>query len=280
VGVDWFIVWEKRNMTYNPETIRNTYDELAEREDRFEKGFSLRNDIPREFIKQYLKARDVVLDAGGGAGINAIMMAQRCKKVTLLDISPRLLELAAANVQDAGVSERIDLVEGDITSLEQFGDAKFSFVVCLGGSLSYVLEDAPLAIQELVRVAEKGSILIVGCDSKYGFMKWVLGDHTESQLDLESRLDRAVEVYEASEYEPGEGARARLYTVAELTGLLTEAGCDILEMVSTPTLVDSWDQSTYPEGKRSKLKALELEVCTIPELLGMGHHLFCVARKV
>jgi len=38
-------------MTYNPRAIRNTYDEIAEREDRFEKGFSLRNDIPREFIK-------------------------------------------------------------------------------------------------------------------------------------------------------------------------------------------------------------------------------------
>jgi ubiquinone/menaquinone biosynthesis C-methylase UbiE len=153
-------------MTYNPEAIRNTYDEIAEREDRFEKGFSLRNDIPREFIKRHLKACDVVLDAGGGSGINAIMMAQRCKKVTLLDISPRMLKLAATNIQKAGLNERIHLVEGDITNLEQFGDAEFSFVVCVGSSLSYVLEKAPRAIQELVRVAKKQSILMVGCDSK------------------------------------------------------------------------------------------------------------------
>lgn len=266
-------------MTYHPEAIRDIYDELAEAEDRFEKGFSLRNDIPREFIKKHLRARDVVLDAGGGAGINAIMMAQRCRKVTLLDISPGMLELARANIQDAGLSEKIDLVEGDITNLEQFGDAEFSFVVCLGGSLSYVLEQAPRAIQELVRVAKKQSILIIGCDAKYGFVKWMLGDHGECQLDPECRLDAAIKVYEASEYEPGEGARAHLYIVAELTGLVQEAGCEILEMASTPTLVDSWDQSTYPESKRNGLKALELKVCTIPELLGMGHHLFCVARK-
>lgn len=267
-------------MTYNPEAIRNTYDEIAEREDRFEKGFSLRNDIPREFIKKHLKACDLVFDAGGGSGINAIMMAQRCRKVTLLDISPRMLELAATNVQNAGLSERIDLVEGDITNLEQFGDAEFSFVVCLGGSLSYVLEKAPRAIQELVRVAKKQSILIVGCDSKYGFVKWMLSDHSECQLDLESRLSTAIEVYEASEYEPGEGARAHLYTVTELTRLLEEAGCEVMEVASTPTLMDSWDQSTYPEEKRSELMALELRVCTVPELLGMGHHLFCVVRKM
>ena len=266
-------------MTYNPKAITNTYDEIAEREDRFEKGFSLRNDVPREFIKKYLSAGDVVLDAGGGSGINAIMMAQRCRKVTLLDISPQMLALAATTVQNAGLSERIDLVAGDITNLGRFGDAEFSFVVCLGGSLSYVLEKAPRAIRELVRVARKQSILIVGCDSKYGFVKWVLSDHSECQLDLESRLDTAIEAYEASEYEPGEGARAHLYTVAELTGLLKEAGCEILEVASTPTLLDSWDQSAYPEDKRSELMALELKACTIPELLGTGHHLFCVARK-
>jgi hypothetical protein len=68
-------------------------------------------------------------------------------------------------------------------------------------------------------------------------------------------------------------------TVAELTRLLENAGCEILEMASTPTLVDSWDQSTYPEELQSELMGLELKVCTIPELLGTGHHLFCVARK-
>ena len=266
-------------MTYKPETIRDTYNELAENEDWFEKGFSLRNDIPREFIKRYLKAGDVVLDAGGGSGINAIMMARRCKRVTLLDLSPGMLKLAATNVQNAGLAESIDLVEGDITNLEQFGDAEFSFVVCLGGSLSYVLEEGPRAVQELVRVAQKQSILVVGCDSKYGYLRWLLGNHGESQLDLGGRLDRAMDVYRTSEYEPGKGARAHLYTVTELTKLLEETGCEILEVASTPTLVDSWNQSHYPEDKRDKLKVLELKVCMMPELLGMGHHLFCVARK-
>ena len=154
-------------------------------------------------------------------------------------------------------------------------DAEFSFVVCIGGVLSYVLEQGQDAIREWVRVAKKGAVLIIGCDSKYGFVKWLLNE-TES----ESQLDAAIDVYEAGEYEAGEGAFARLYTVAELTALIEEAGCEVVEIASTPTLMDSWDQSTYPEAKREKLKALELKVCTVPELLGIGHHLFCVARKV
>lgn len=262
-------------MVYNPEAVKKAYDEIAEREDQFEKEFSLRNEIPREFIQKYLKASDVVLDAGGGSGINAIMMAQYCKRVTLVDISTRLLKLAMTNLQEKGLTEKIDLKEGDISNLEQLGDGAFSLVICLGGTLSYVLEKGQQAILELVRVARKGAILIVGCDSKYGVVRWLFN---ESQS--ENQLEAAREVYEAGEYEAGEGTFARLYTVNELTALLKNAGCEIVEVGSTPILINSWEQSSYPKEKQEKLKELELKFCTIPELLGIGHHLFCVARKL
>ena len=43
---------------------------------------------------------DVVLGAGIGTGINAIMMAQHCKKVVLVEISPRIIELALLNIEN------------------------------------------------------------------------------------------------------------------------------------------------------------------------------------
>ncbi len=262
-------------MVYNPEAVRKAYNEIAEQEDQFEKEFSLRNEIPREFVKKYLTASDVVLDAGGGAGINAIMMAQHCERVTLVDISPRLLELAVVNIQEKGLTEKIDVTEGDISNLEQLKDGAFTFVVCLGGALSYLLEKGQQAIQELVRVAGEGAFIIIGCDSKYGFVRWLL-----NETEPDNQLEIATEVYEASEYEAGEGTFARLYTVNELTTLLQSAGCEIIECGSTPILINSWEQSSYPKEKQQELKELELKFCTIPELLGTGHHLFCVARKL
>jgi ubiquinone/menaquinone biosynthesis C-methylase UbiE len=262
-------------MVYNPEAVRKAYDEIAEREDQFEKEFSLRNEIPREFVKKYLKASDVVLDAGGGSGINAIMMAQRCASVTLVDISPKLLELALTNIQEKGLTDKINVREGDISNLEQLGDDTFSFVVCLGGTLSYTLEKGQQAIRELVRVAQSGAFIIIGCDSKYGFVRWLF-----NESEPEDQPEIAAEVYEVGEYEAWEGTFACLYTANELTTLLKNAGCEIIEVGSTPILMNSWEQSSYPKEKQQKLKELELKFCTVPELLGTGHHLFCVARKL
>ncbi len=66
-----------------------------------------------------------------------------------------------------------------------------------------------------------------------------------------------------------------------MTELLKNAGCEILEVASTPTFTDTIDKSMFSsdQEKWEKLKALELEVCTTLELLGMGHHLLFVARK-
>jgi len=259
-------------MPYDPEAVRESYDRVAEEENRAEKKPSLRTEIPREFIKKYLKASDVVLDAGGGTGINAIMMAQRCKKVTLVDISPRVLELAALNIENAGLTETIDVLEGDITNLEQFGDGEFSFIICVGDSISYVLEKGFKAVQELVRVTRKGSFLVVGCDSKYGFMRLRLS---------QGSLDEAVAIYQTGESYCGMGPRTHLFTVAEMSAFLENAGCDILEVASTPTFTDTIEKNIYTSSpkKWEQLKALELEVCKTPELLGMGLHLLFVARK-
>jgi ubiquinone/menaquinone biosynthesis C-methylase UbiE len=160
-------------VTYNQEAVRKLFDEIADTEDALEKMHFLRNEIPREFIKRFLKPYDLALDAGGGTGINAILMAERCKEVTLVDISPQVLELATANIHAAGLDEKITIHQGDILELNQFADGAFCFVVCVGSVISHALEKNSQAVQELVRLAQPGSILMLGCDSKFGMLRHV-----------------------------------------------------------------------------------------------------------
>ena len=258
-------------MSYDPAAIVDAYERNAEVEDASEKGRSLRVELPREFIKKYLQPSDLVLDAGGGTGINAILMAKRCRHVTLLDITPGILRLARENIEAAGVADQVTLLPGDITNLHDLQDERYSFVVCVGDALSYVLDKRFQAIKELVRVARPGSILILGCDSKLGFMRLVLA---------QGRLDEALEIYERGECDCGMGPRTHTYTVAEMAGLLEDHGCRVLEVASTPTISDTVDTTQFREGRAwDQLKELELDLCTRPELLGVGHHLLFVARK-
>jgi len=258
-------------MLYDPHQVIEAYEENAQREDEAEKAPSLRVEIPREFIKKHLRPTDVVLDAGGGTGINTILMATVCQKVTLVDITPGILALAAQNVRAFGLSHKVELFEGDIMDLSRFSDRSFSFVVCVGDAISYVLDGRFQALKELVRVAREGAILIIGCDSKLGFMRMKLA---------QGLLEEALEIHKTSTCHCGMGPRTYLYTVDEMTELLERQGCEVLEVASTPTFADTLDTGPYMEPRKwASLKALELEMCTRPELLGMGLHLLFVARK-
>jgi len=258
-------------MQYDPAEIVGAYERNAQLEDESEKEQALRVELPREFIKRYLRPSDIALDAGGGTGINAILMAKICPKVTLVDITPGILTLAERNVAEAGLSAKVELLEGDITDLGRFADGAFSFVVCVGDALSYVLDGRFSAVAELVRVAQVGATLVFGCDSKLGFMRLKLA---------QGHLDEALAIHATGEARCGMGPRTHLYTVEEMTGMLEGQGCRVLEVASTPTLSDTVDTSRFSgPAEWAKLKRLEMELCTRPELLGVGLHLLFVASK-
>ena len=141
----------------------------------------------------------------------------------------------------------------------------------MGDSLSYVLDGRYKAIAELVRVTRKGSILVLGCESKYGFIRMKLA---------EGDIDGAKEILKSSETYCGMGPKTHLYTIEEMKGLLADEGCEILETASTPTFTDTLDKSLYYDERWAELKELEMTVCTVPELLGMGHHLLFIAKKM
>jgi demethylmenaquinone methyltransferase/2-methoxy-6-polyprenyl-1,4-benzoquinol methylase len=96
-----------------------------------------------------------VLDVATGTAAVAISMARRygCR-VTGLDQSPGMLEAGGRRIARAGLSDRIELVEGHAEALP-FEDASFDGVTSTY-FLRYV-DDVPAAIAELARVARPGA---------------------------------------------------------------------------------------------------------------------------
>lgn len=267
------IPMQEKRTQYNPLSIKERYDEIAGLEDEAEKKANFRLLIPRYFVKKYLAPSDTVLDAAGGAGINAILMTPLCKKITLVDISPQILERARKNIASKGLSDKIRAIEGDITDLEAFQDETFSFIVCVGAALSYALDMRERAIQELLRVAKIGATIIVQVQSKYG----IIGSKIRKGLTKE-----ALEIHENKPFTDGMGVRSHLYTVNEINNLLRKHGCQILETATSPVFTHMTIDEIYRKNSEElrALEALEYEYCVKPELLGQGHHLVVVAKKL
>ncbi|HET6830589.1 MAG TPA: methyltransferase domain-containing protein [Solirubrobacterales bacterium] len=92
-----------------------------------------------------------VLDVATGTGNAALIAAQRGAVTSGLDLTPKLLAIAAERASDAGVE--IDLVEGDAEALP-YEDDSFDAVVSMFGVM--FAPDQQRAAGELVRVCRPG----------------------------------------------------------------------------------------------------------------------------
>ena len=133
--------------------VRAAYDHDPEWEwRRLDSGaqYRLEHLVTMHALKRHLPALTQdrpchVLDAGGGPRRYTLALAAQGYTMSLFDLSPALLALARWRIAESGpaVCERVPaVVEGSITDLARFGDEQFDAVLCLGGVLSHVIEDA------------------------------------------------------------------------------------------------------------------------------------------
>jgi ubiquinone/menaquinone biosynthesis C-methylase UbiE len=91
------------------------------------------------FLKKYLPKKGLILDAGGGPGRYTIELAKLKYDVVLLDLTPKLLEIAKEKIKKEKVENMVkEIVEGSIDDLSRFKDNTFDAVLCLGGCLSHL----------------------------------------------------------------------------------------------------------------------------------------------
>src|SRR5229473_51969 len=101
--------------------------------------------------------RQRVLDIGCGVGTTAIEMANRFQvSVTAADISADMHDRARANVEAAGVRERVSVETADICALP-YPDGHFDRVVAEAVTM---FVDRDRAISELVRVCRPGGLVL------------------------------------------------------------------------------------------------------------------------
>jgi len=85
--------------------------------------------IKRE-IAPYCTGSSLTMDAGGGTGRWAIKLSEVLKgKLVVFDRSRDMLAKAAENINKSNVSDRIDIIEGDLTHIERFTENSIDNIV-------------------------------------------------------------------------------------------------------------------------------------------------------
>ncbi len=137
----YYAVFDEQNRLMNPEGRLE-----------FEIAFSV--------LLEHLKESDSILDLGGGAGRYSIELAKRGFKVTLADLSERLLEQAKSYIEDNNLPplQGIDVVNA--LDLSRYADESFDSII-LFGPLYHLLENRERVqcLSEVKRVLKSGGLV-------------------------------------------------------------------------------------------------------------------------
>jgi len=218
-----------------------------------------------------------ILDAGGGGGKYGVRMAERGHPVTVLDLSPGMLEQARVRFAEAGLASDARFEVGNILALP-FEDNAFDFVFCEGDPVSYCLDEYPKALAELFRVAAPGAPVVLGVDNREEHFRGALYDDENKARALEIlRTGRSVCPY---------GLPVHAFTEPELRRAVEAAGGEVEELFGKPVLFFEVLQALQAErGPGFDLWAARGELAAIQERLahegyaGSGSHFQVMARR-
>jgi ubiquinone/menaquinone biosynthesis C-methylase UbiE len=109
-------------------------------------------------IEKHLAGVETVLDVGGATGAFSIPLARRGFRVTHLDFSLAMLEIARRRAYKL---KGIDFVEGNAADLSRFADRSFDLVLNMDGAISFCGSLAAQAIRESCRVCRRTLLITV-----------------------------------------------------------------------------------------------------------------------
>lgn len=104
-----------------------------------------------------------ILDVCTGKGRFAIELAKRGAKVTAIDISKEMLEIACERALEQGIIDRITFEEGDAENLK-YPSNFFDSVLCIQSLMH--LPNPLYCLRELARVVKPNGVVIVDHENK------------------------------------------------------------------------------------------------------------------
>ena len=270
-------------LRHDPEYTAAHYDTYGAREwDRHEASWAARTSfvVHRRFLEEYVRAGDLVLDAGAGPGRFTIELAHLGARVHVGDVSPVQLAHNAERVAAAGCEHTV-VARGrlDVCDLAGVPDDRFDAVVCYGGPLSYALDRAPDAVAELARVTRPGGHVLVSVMSAAGafraFFPQVLEEGRRYGASYNDDVLASGDLNRAQNL----GHECHMFRWCELRDLLEVYGDVVGASAANFATVGHDDvMGAATPDEQAQVLRWELELCREPGALDAGTHIVAVLR--
>jgi SAM-dependent methyltransferase len=238
-------------------------------------------------LEQYLPTGARVLDIGGGPGRYTLWLAERGHRVTLADLSPRLLAMARDMVAASPVAALVDDVTmADACDLSRWADASFDAVLSFGPF--YHLPDPAdreRAARELARVLRAGGIAFVALMPRYAFLRRTLALADERRHlaapEFVARLlhDGVFENDVPGRFTGGYGVRPE-----EVAPFFARHGFTARDLLATESIVPDLQEALAALAAddlvayRATLDVI-VRLAGDPSILGLANHLLYVGQK-
>ncbi|MDO3412512.1 class I SAM-dependent methyltransferase [Saccharibacillus sp. CPCC 101409] len=229
-----------------------------------------------------------ILDNGAGPGKYSVELAKAGYRVTLADLTPRLVETAERKAEEEGVRERFDGFHAlDARDLSGLPDENFDAALMLG-PLYHLQEerDRRQAVGELHRVTKPGGIVFVAFMPRTAFLRTSLErplnwkpNHTAAGLD--KMLDTGAFEHE----DEGRFTGAYYFDIDDIRPFMEEQGFESVKLIASASLAGSMDaeQWDYWRGRGEEEFAAVMrrviQVSESPYILGTSSHLLYIGRR-
>ena len=115
-----------------------------------------------ERMAEQVRAGERVLDIGCGTGSLTLRCAGRAARVTGIDISPQMLDVAREKVEAAGLEDQVELREMSAIDLDEaFGDGSFDAIVSSLVFSELSEDEQGFVLRECHRLLRDGGRLVI-----------------------------------------------------------------------------------------------------------------------
>ena len=244
--------------------------------------------IIKESIGKLCTEKSIVFDAGGGTGRWAVKMSREIYgKFIVYDRSSDMLEKAKDNIEKANLSDRISLVHGDMTHMNNVASESIDHIVSIYSPISFIYENNK-AVAELYRILKKGGKIFLMGHSYYNALASKVNNYRSSFNEI-SRLSKHYRVKWAAHV-----PELVTFSKESMEALLRTAGFQIEKTYGIPIFIQPGPEDFDPENTTvSKISQylenpdifkeifdLEMENNSKDTVANRGMNIFTLAKKI